>query len=82
VIKVLKHSAITVACAASVALSSLMLFLCSAWLLNSASLVQSLALIGMSALGSGLIALMEFRSPSRALRRAQRPSSPAKQAAH
>ena len=62
--KALRHGGTAVACALSVALSSLMLFLCSAWLLSSASLVQSLALTAMSVLGSGVIALMEFRSSS------------------
>jgi hypothetical protein len=65
---VLKHAAVAVPCAVSVAISSLMLFLCSAWLLSSASL----ALAAMSALGSGLIALMEFRSSSRVRYRVQR----------
>ena len=59
---VLKHPAVAVACSASVTISSLVIFLGSAWLLSSASL----ALAAMSALGSGLIALMEFRSSSRA----------------
>jgi len=62
--RVFKHVAEAVACAASVALASLMLILCGAWLWNSASLVQSLALIAMSVLGSGVVALMEFRSSS------------------
>jgi|HubBroStandDraft_6_1064221.scaffolds.fasta_scaffold01743_10 hypothetical protein len=58
----LKHASVAVACSASVAISSLVLFLGSARLLSSASL----ALAAMSALGSGLIALMEFRSSSKA----------------
>ena len=58
--RVLKHGGMAVACAVSVALSSLMLFLCSAWLLSSASLVQSLALTAMSVLGSGVVALVEL----------------------
>ena len=64
--KLLKHGTVAVACAASAALASLMAFLFAAWSLGSASLVQSLGLIAMSVLGSGLIALMEFRSSSRA----------------
>ena len=59
--RVLEHAVIAVACGASAAISTLVLFLCSAWLLSSASL----ALVTMTALGSGLIALMEFRSSSR-----------------
>jgi hypothetical protein len=54
VMRVLKHAAVAIACAASVALVSLVFFLCSAWLLSGAS--QALA--AMSALGSGLIALV------------------------
>jgi len=61
--KALRHGGTAVACALSVALSSLMLFLCSAWLLST-SPVQSLALTAMSVLGSGAIALVEFRSSS------------------
>jgi hypothetical protein len=56
--RVLEHAAVAVACGASAAISTLVLLLCSAWLLSSASL----ALVAMTALGSGLIALMEFRS--------------------
>lgn len=56
----LKHGTMAVACAASVALASLALVLCSAWVLRSASLVQSLALTAMSVLGSAVIALVEF----------------------
>ena len=55
--KVLKHDEMAVACAASVALASLTLFLCSVWLSSSATLVESLALTAMSAWGSGVIAL-------------------------
>ena len=66
--RVLRQGGMAVACAASGALSFLTLFLCSAWLLGSASLVQSLALTGLSVLGSGVIALVEFRSPSRVQR--------------
>jgi hypothetical protein len=62
--KAINYGTVAVACAASVALASFMLFLCSVWLLGSASLVQSLALIGMSMSGSGLIALTECKSPS------------------
>jgi hypothetical protein len=58
--KILKHAAVAVAWAVSVAISSLMLILCIAWLSGSASL----ALSAMSVLGSGIIALMECRSPS------------------
>jgi len=62
--KELKHGEMAVACAASVALASLALFVCSVWLLSSASLIESLALTAMSVWGSGVIALMEFRSSS------------------
>ena len=62
--KVLKRAAVTIACTASVAISFLVLFLCSAWLLSSASL----ALVAMSALASGLMALMEFRSSFKTFR--------------
>jgi ABC-type Fe3+-siderophore transport system permease subunit len=48
-----------VTCAASVALLALALFFSGAWLLNSATL----ALVAMSAFGSAVIALMEFKSP-------------------
>ena len=51
-----------VACAAGVTVSALTLFLCSAWLLRSASLLQLLALIGMSVFASAVIALVERRS--------------------
>jgi hypothetical protein len=66
--RVLEHAMVGVACGASAAISTLVLFLCSVWLLSSASL----ALVTMTALGSGLIALMEFRSSSRVQCRAQR----------
>ena len=56
-----KHGGLAIACTASVVLSALTLFLCSAWLLGSASLVQSPALIAASVLVSGIIALTEFR---------------------
>jgi hypothetical protein len=46
-----------VACAAGVAVSVFLLFLCSAWLLRSASLPESLALTVMSVFGSAVIAL-------------------------
>jgi hypothetical protein len=62
--RILKHIGMAVACATIVALSSLTLFLCSVWLLSSASLVQSLALTGMSVLGSGVIALAQYSSPT------------------
>jgi hypothetical protein len=64
---VLKHAALAVACAASVAIVSLVLSLCAAWLFSDAS--RTLA--AMCALGSGLVALMEFRSSSRVRCRAQ-----------
>jgi hypothetical protein len=70
--KALKQGGMAVACAASVVLSSLTLFLCSAWLLSSVSLVQSLTLTAMSVCGSGVVALIEFRSSSTARCRAQR----------
>jgi hypothetical protein len=63
--RALKHDGIAVACAASVALSVVTLLLCSAWLLSGASLVPSLALTAMSVLGSGIIASIESRSPSK-----------------
>jgi hypothetical protein len=56
--RVLEHAVVAVACGASAAISTLVLLLCSAWLSSSASV----ALVAMTALGSGLIALMEFRS--------------------
>jgi hypothetical protein len=56
--RALEHAVVAVACGASAAISTLVLLLCSAWLLSSASV----ALVAMTALGSGLIALMEFRS--------------------
>ena len=58
VMKLLKRAAVALACTASVAISFLVLLLCSAWLLSGASLV----LVAMSAVGSGLMALLEFRS--------------------
>jgi hypothetical protein len=64
--RVLKPGGMAVACAASAVLPVLTLFLGSAWLLSNASLVQSLTLIAMSVFGSGVIALVEFRSPSTA----------------
>jgi hypothetical protein len=70
--KALKQGGMAVACAASVTLLFLTLFLCSAWLLSSFALEQSLALAAMSALGSGVIALMEFRSTSTVRCRTQR----------
>lgn len=63
VMKVLKRAAVAVVCTASVAISLLALFLCRAWMLSNASL----ALVVMSALGSGLMALMEFRSSFKTL---------------
>lgn len=61
--KVLKRAATAAVCTASVTLSFLVLLLCSAWLLSGAPLV----LVAMSAMASGLMALMEWRSPSRTL---------------
>jgi len=61
--KLLKHGGMVVVCTASVVLSVLTLFLCSAWLLSGASLVQSLPLIGMSVFGSAVVAI----SPSAGL---------------
>ena len=57
-----------VACAAGVTVSVLTLFLCSAWLLRGASLLQLPALIVMSVFGSAVIALMECRLPPMARR--------------
>jgi hypothetical protein len=50
-----------VACAAGVTVSVLTLFLCSAWLLRSVSLLQFAALIVMSVFGSAVTALVECR---------------------
>jgi hypothetical protein len=66
--RVLKYAGVVVACAASVAIASLVVSLCSAWLFSTASL----ALAAISASGSGLIALMDFRSSSSARYCAQR----------
>jgi hypothetical protein len=63
--RLLKCDGIAVACAAIALLSSLMLFLCSTWLLMSTPLAQSIALGVLSMCGSGLIACMEI---SRAVR--------------
>jgi hypothetical protein len=54
----LKHSGLTIACAASVAA---MVFLGNTWILRAASLVQSPALIAMSIFVSGIVALLECR---------------------
>jgi len=58
--RVLKYGGIAIACTAIVVLSSLTLFLCSAWLLRSAPLVHTMALSALSLCGSGVTALMEF----------------------
>jgi hypothetical protein len=73
--KALTHDTVAAALATSVALSTLMLFLSGAWFFGGASLVQALALMAMSALGSGVVALMEFRSPSTAARFGLDPAS-------
>ena len=62
--KLLKYGGIAVASAAIVALSSLMLFLCSTWLLMSTPFAQSMALCALSMCGSGFIALMAISGPS------------------
>jgi hypothetical protein len=59
--KVLNYGVMAAACAVSVTLSVLALFLYCAWLLSGASLVQSMALTALSVSGSGLIALIECR---------------------
>lgn len=62
--RVLKHGLTAVVGAASVAILSLALFLCNAWLLSGALPLQLLALTAMSISGSSVIALMEFRLSS------------------
>ena len=57
--RVFKYGGIAIACTAIVVLSSLTLFLCSAWLLRSAPLVHTMALTALSLCGSGVAALME-----------------------
>lgn len=59
--KAFKHDRIAIVFAASAALLSFTLFLCSAWLMSDALPLQLLALTIMSVSGSGLVALMEFR---------------------
>jgi len=66
--RLLKCDGIAVACAAIALLSSLMLFLCSTWLLMSTPLAQSIALVVLSMCGSGFIACMEISKPSSAAR--------------
>jgi hypothetical protein len=51
-----------VACAAIVVLASLTLFLCGAWLLESAPSEQGAALTALSLCGSAIAALVESRS--------------------
>jgi hypothetical protein len=58
--RVLKYGGMAVAGAVIVALSSLMLFVCSTWLLMSSPLVQTMALAALSMCGSGFAALMEL----------------------
>ena len=58
--RLLKYFGIAVASAAIAMLSSLVLFLCSTWLLMSTPLAQSMALGALSMCGSGFIALMEI----------------------
>jgi hypothetical protein len=60
--RVLKHGLMAIVCAASVALLSVTLFLCSAWLLSSALPLQLLALTAMSISGSGVIACLNATS--------------------
>jgi uncharacterized membrane protein YfcA len=55
--RVLKFGRIEVACAVIVALASLVLFLCGAWLLESAPSVQRTALAALSLCASGIVAL-------------------------
>jgi hypothetical protein len=59
--RALKHDRVAIVSAASAALLSLTLFLCSIWLMSNALPLQFLALTTMSVSGSGLVALMEFR---------------------
>jgi hypothetical protein len=82
--RVLKYGGMAVAGALIVALSSLMLFLCSTWLAMSAPLVQTMALTALSVCGSGFAALMELSdrhrqhdpvpSPDRRVRKARLPA--------
>jgi hypothetical protein len=59
VVKVLQYSGIIVANVLIVVLSSLMLIFCSAWMLGSAPLAQTMVLIALSMCGSGFAALRE-----------------------
>jgi hypothetical protein len=68
VIRLLKYGGIAVACAAIAVLSSLLLFLCSTWLLMSTPFAQSMALCALSMCGSGFIAFMEISRPLPAAR--------------
>jgi hypothetical protein len=60
--RVLKYDRMAVSCALTVALSSLALFLCGTWLLQSAPLAQKMALTALSLCGSAITALMELRT--------------------
>jgi hypothetical protein len=67
--RLLKYDGIAVACAAIALLSSLMLFLCSTWLLMMGTpLARSIALGVLSMCGSGFIACMEISRTSSAAR--------------
>jgi hypothetical protein len=60
--RILKYGGMEVACAVIVVLASLTVFLCGAWLLESAPFVQRAALAALSLCGSGVAALVESRS--------------------
>jgi hypothetical protein len=60
--RVFKYGVIGVAC---VALSSLVLFTCSTWLLRSAPFVQAMALAALSLCGSGVVALIPLHRDGR-----------------
>ena len=66
--RLLTYCGITVACATIVVLSSLMLFLCSTWLLMSTPLARSIALGVLSMCGSGFTVFMETSRPPSAAR--------------
>jgi hypothetical protein len=68
VMRLLKYCGITVACAAIAVLSSLMLFLCSTWLLMSTPLARAIALGVLSMCGSGFTVFMETSRPLSAAR--------------
>jgi hypothetical protein len=70
----LKYGGIALACLVIGALSSLMLFLCSTWLLESVPSVQRTALAALSLCGSGVTALMEMVRPPSAARANSHPS--------